>query len=122
MLKAGNLDLKMLPHRVPSGGKQPIEGFCGRFFLNGVFVKPAKIGPELLKVNGLSCDCMFVLSNVGEGRGLGEGMLNSPLKIAKVNLSWGHLDRIGKDLEPRWGHHGRVGVVLKHKGPIHGDQ
>ena len=51
--------------------------------LNGVFVDPAKIGPELLKVNGLSCDSMFVLSNVGEGRGMGEGMLNSPLKMAK---------------------------------------
>ena len=34
-------------------------------FLNGVFVDPAKIGPELFKINGLSFDRMFVLSNVG---------------------------------------------------------
>ena len=86
----------MLPHRVPSGGNSPLSGFV-EGFLNGVFVKPAKIGPELLKVNGLSCDCMFVLSNVGEGRGLGEGMLNSPLKIAKViypGVIWTALGRI----------------------------
>ena len=72
----------MFPHRVPSGSNSPLSGFV-EGFLNGVFVDPAKIGPELLKVNGLRCDSMFVLSNVGESRGLGEGMLNSPLEIAK---------------------------------------
>ena len=53
-------------------------------FLYGVFLDPAKIGPELLKIKGLSFDSMFVLSNVGDARGIGEGMVNSPLKIAKV--------------------------------------
>ena len=74
----------MLPHGVPSGSNSPLSGFV-EGFLNCVLLNPAKIGPELLKVNGLSCDSMFVLSNVGEGRGVGEGegMLNSPLKIAK---------------------------------------
>ena len=66
----------------PSGSNSPSSGFV-EGFLNGVFVDPAKIGPELLKVNELSCDSMFVLSNVGDGRGTGEGMLNSPFKIAK---------------------------------------
>ena len=73
---------EMLPHRVPSGGNSPLSGFV-EGFLNCVVVNPAKIGPELLKVNWLRCDGMFVLSNEGEGRGLGEGMLNSPLEIAK---------------------------------------
>ena len=72
----------MLPHRVPSGSNSLLSGFV-EGFLNGVFVDPAKIGPKLLKVNGLSDDSMFVLSNVGDGRGMGEGMVNSPLKIAK---------------------------------------
>ena len=72
----------MLPHRVPSGSNSPLSGFV-EGFLNGVFVDPAKIGPELLKVNGLSGNSMYVLSNVGDGRGMGEGMVNSPLKIAK---------------------------------------
>ena len=79
-----------------------MSGFV-KGFLNGVFVDPAKIGPELFKVNGLSCDSMFVLSKVGEGMGLGEGMLNSPIKIAKFIYPFGHVYRIGKDLEPRWG-------------------
>ena len=48
-----------------------------------VFVDPAKIGPELLKVNGLSGDRMFVLSNVGDGREMGECMVKFPLKLAK---------------------------------------
>ena len=64
----------MFPHGVPSGSNSPLSGFV-EAFLNGVFVDPAKIGPELLKVNGLRGDSMFVLSNVG--------MLKSPLKIAK---------------------------------------
>ena len=72
----------MLPHRVPSGSNSLLSGFV-EGFLNGVFVDPAKIGPKPLKVNGLSDDSMFVLSNVGDGRGMGEGMVNSPLKIAK---------------------------------------
>ena len=73
---------EMLPHRVPSGSNSPLSGFV-EGFLNGVFVDPAKIGPELLKINGLSGDSMFVLSNVGDVRGMGEGMVTSPLKIAK---------------------------------------
>ena len=72
----------MLPHRVPSGSYSPLSGFV-EGFLYGGFVDPAKIGSEILKVNGLSGDSMFVLSNVGEDRGLVEGMLNSSLKIAK---------------------------------------
>ena len=68
----------MLPHRVPSETNSPFSGF-----VEGFLNDPAKIGPELLKVNGLSCDSMFVLSSVGDGRGMGEGMVNSPLKIAK---------------------------------------
>ena len=47
-------------------------------FLNGVFVDPAKIGPELLKIIGLICDGMLVLSNVGVARGMSEGVANSP--------------------------------------------
>ena len=53
----------MFPHRVPSGSNSPLSGFV-EGFLNGVFVDPAKIGPKLLKVNGLSGYSMFVLSNV----------------------------------------------------------
>ena len=45
----------MLPHRIPSGGNSPLSGFV-EGFLNGVFVDPAKIGPEFLKINGLSFD------------------------------------------------------------------
>ena len=78
MLKAGNLDLKCFL----SGSNSPLSGFV-EGFLNGMFVDPAKIGPEPLKVNGLSGDSMFVLSNVCDGSGMGEGMVNSPLKIAK---------------------------------------
>ena len=74
--------LEMLPHRIPSGGNSPFNGFV-EGFLNGMFVDPAKIGPELCKINGLSCDSMFVLSNVGVARGMCEGVVNSPLKIAK---------------------------------------
>ena len=54
----------MFPHGVPSGSNSPLSGFV-EGFLNGVFVDPAKIWPELLKVNGLRGDSMFVLSNVG---------------------------------------------------------
>ena len=93
----------MFPHRVPSGSNSPLSGLV-EGFLNGVFVDPAKIGPELLKVNGLSGDSMFVLSNVGDRTGMGEGMVNSPLKNCQIYLSWGHVHRIGRDLEPRWGH------------------
>ena len=45
----------MLPHRIPSGGNSPLSGFV-EGFLNGVFVDPAKIGSEFLKINGLSFD------------------------------------------------------------------
>ena len=72
----------MLPHRIPSGGNRPLCGFV-EGFLNGMFVDPAKIGPEFLKINGLSFDSMFVLSNVGVARGMSEGVVNSPMKIAK---------------------------------------
>ena len=72
----------MLPHRIPSGGNSPLSGFV-EGFLNGVFVDPAKIGPELFKINVLSFDSMFVLSNVGFVRGMSEGAVNSPLKIAR---------------------------------------
>ena len=54
---------EMLPHRVPSVGNSPLSGFV-EGFLNGVFVDPAKLRPELLKVHGLSCDIMFVRGNV----------------------------------------------------------
>ena len=74
----------MLPHRVPNGSNSPLSGFV-EGFLNGVFVDPAKIGPELLKVNGLSCDSMFVLSKVGDGRGMGEGMV-LPLKLPNSSI------------------------------------
>ena len=57
----------MLPHRLPSGGNSPLWGFVKGFF-NGVFVDTAKIGPLFLKINGLSFDSMFVLSNVGDDR------------------------------------------------------
>ena len=67
----------MFPHGVSSGSNSPLSGLV-EGFLNGVFVDPAKIRPELLKVNGVRGDSMLVLSKVG-----GEGMLNSPLKIAK---------------------------------------
>ena len=40
----------MFPHRVLSGSNSPLSSFV-EGFLNGVFVDPAKIGPELLKVN-----------------------------------------------------------------------
>ena len=72
----------MLPHRIPSGGNSPLSGFV-EGFLNGMFVDPAKIGSELFKINGLSLDSMFVLSNVGVARGMSESVVNSPLKIAK---------------------------------------
>ena len=72
----------MLPHWIPSGSNSSLSGFV-EGFLNGVFVDPARIGPELLKINGLSFDSMFVLSNVGDARGMSEGMVNSPLKIGK---------------------------------------
>ena len=73
----------MLPHKIPSGGNSPLSGFV-EGFLSGVFVHPAKIGPEFLKINGLSFDSMFVLSNVGDARGMSEGVVNSPLEIAKL--------------------------------------
>ena len=81
MLKAGNLDL-MLLHRIPSGGNSPLSGFV-EGFLNSMFVDPSRIGPELFKMNGLSFDSMFVLSNVGVSRGMGEGVVNYPLKLVK---------------------------------------
>ena len=67
----------MFPHGVSSGSNNPLSGFV-EGFLNGVFIDQAKIRPELLKVNGLRGDGMFVLSKGGD-----EGMLNSPLKTAK---------------------------------------
>ena len=67
----------MFPHGVSSGSNNPLSGFV-EGFLNGVFIDPAKIRPELLKVNGLRGDSMFMLSQVGD-----KCMLNSPLKIAK---------------------------------------
>ena len=71
--------VKMIPHGVPGGSNSPLSGFV-EGFLNGVFVDPAKIGPEFFKVNGLRGDSMFVLSNVGD-----EGMLNSPRKISQIH-------------------------------------
>ena len=76
----------MLPYRIPSGGNSPLSGFV-EGFLNGVFVDPAKIGPELLKINGLSCDSMFVLSKVGDASGMSEGVVNSPMYMRPV-LHW----------------------------------
>ena len=52
-------------------------------FLNGMFVDPAKIEPELFKINRLSFDSMFVVSHVGSARGMSERAVNSPLKMAK---------------------------------------
>ena len=86
MLKAGNLKFEVLPHRVPSGSNSPLSGFV-EGFLNGLFFDPAKIGPEFLKVNGLRCDSIFVLSKVRESTRLDESVLNSPLKIAKFIYS-----------------------------------
>ena len=68
----------MFPNGVSSGSNSPLIGFV-EGFLNGVFIDPAKIRPEFLKVNGLRGDSMFVLSEVGD-----EGMLNSPLKVTKL--------------------------------------
>ena len=68
---------EMFPHGVSGGSNSLLSGFV-EGFLNGIFIDPAKIWPQLLKVNGLSGDSMFVLGKVGD-----EGMLNSPLKIAK---------------------------------------
>ena len=72
----------MLPHVVPSGGNSPLSGFV-EGCLNGLFVDPAKIGPDLFKINGLSFDSMFVLSYVGVARGMSAGVVNFPLRIAK---------------------------------------
>ena len=72
----------MLPDRIPSGSNSPLSCF-GEGFLNGVFVDPAKTQPEFLKINRLSFDSMFVLSNVGDARGMSEAVVNSTLKIAK---------------------------------------
>ena len=47
----------MFPHGVPSGSNSPLSGFV-EGFLNGVFVDPAKIWPEPLKVNGLRGDTL----------------------------------------------------------------
>ena len=93
----------MLPHRVRSGSNSPLSGFV-EGFLNGLFVDPAKKGPELLKVNGLSGESTFVLSNVGEGRGMGAGMLNSPLEIAIFIYHGVIVHRIGKDPGAQKGH------------------
>ena len=72
---------EVFPHGVPSGSNSPLSGFV-KGFLNGVFVDPAKIWPEPLKVNGLRGYSMFMVSHVGD-----KCMLNSPLKIAKfINL------------------------------------
>ena len=74
-------------------------------YLNGVvFVDPAKIGPEILKIDGLSFDSMFVLGNVGDIRGMSNGVVNSPFKIAKFHQPWGHVHHNWRDLEPRCGH------------------
>ena len=70
----------MLPHT--SGGNSPLSGFV-ESFLNGVFVDPAEIGPEFLKINGLSFDSMFVLSNVGVARKMNEGL---PLKLPSLSI------------------------------------
>ena len=92
----------MLPRRIPSGGNSPLSGFV-EGFLNGVFVDPAKIGPELFKINVLRFDSMSVLSNVGLARGMSEGVVNSPLKIAKfINL--GSCAPCWEGPGPRWGH------------------
>ena len=72
----------MLPHRISSGSNNRVSGFV-EGFLNGVFVDPAKMGPEFLKINGLGFDGMFVLSKVGDAMGMSEGVVNSPLNIAK---------------------------------------
>ena len=55
-------------------------------FLNGMSVDQAKIGSVLFKINGLSLDSMFVLSNVGVSRGMSESVVNSPLKNANSSI------------------------------------
>ena len=107
---------EMLPHRVPSAGNSPLSGFV-EGFLNGVFVDPAKIGPELLKVNGLSGDSMFVLSKVGHGRGMGECMVKSPLKLAKFIYPGVMCTAVGGILSPAG-----VGWVQSRTEGFHGDQ
>ena len=110
----------MLPHRVPSGSNSPLSGFV-EGFLNGVFVDLAKIGPELLKINGLSCDSMFVLSNVGDGRGMGEGMVISSLKIAKFIYPGVMCTALGGIWSPGWVTRcGRVGVIQDRGIPFMG--
>ena len=110
----------MFPHRVPSGTNSQLSGFV-EGFLNGVYDDPAKIGPELLKVNGLRCDSMFVLSNVGEGWGMGEGMLDSPLKIAKFIYPGVMLTALGRIWSPDGvTRGGRVGVIQNRRVPFMG--
>ena len=110
----------MLPHRVPSGSNIPLSGFV-EGFLNGVFVDPAKIGSDLLKINGLSCDSMFVLSNIGDVRGMGEGMVNSPLKIAKFIYPWVMCTALGGLWSPGGvTRSGRVGVIQNRGVPFMG--
>ena len=114
MLNAGNLDLKcfLIGYLVEATGF--VEGF-----LNGVLVDPAKIGPELLKVNGLSVDSMFVLSNVGDGRGMGEGMVNSPLKNAKFIYPGVMCTVLGGIWSPGGvTRYGRVGVIQNRGVPF----
>ena len=64
---------EMFPYGVSRGSNSPLS-VSAEGFLNGVSIDPAKIRPELLKVNGLRGDSMFVLSKAGD-----EGMLNSSL-------------------------------------------
>ena len=77
-------------------------------FLNGMFVNPAEIGPELFKINGLSFDSLFVVSNVGVARGMSERVVNSPLKIAKFIIpgvmctALGGIWHPGGDGSPSW--------------------
>ena len=119
MLKAGNLDLKCFLIGYPVEATA-IEWFCGRI-LNSVFVDPAKKWPELLKTNGVSFDSMSVLSNVGDARGMSEGMVNSPVKIAKFiypGVMWTVLGGIRSP--GRVTRCGRVGIIKDRGVPFMG--
>ena len=66
-------------------------------------------------------DSMFVLSNVGDGRGMGEGMVNSPFKIAKFIYPGVMCTAVGGIWSPGGVTRcGRVGVIQKRGVPFMG--
>ena len=83
----------MFPHRVSSGSNSPLSGFV-EGFLNGVFIDPAKIGPELLKVNGLrgcrilGLQPLIPLLQYVNRLGFEICSVNRARKLGYVNLNW----------------------------------